>query len=122
MDDVVQALATGGIGAASLAALWWVLRRIGRAVESRRWTQHVAVQSVAEIAAERDRLHLRVHELELRLSSVEVRAAEVAAAAMGEAAACRAHAQRAIEERDRLARRIAGLTPTETESENSTGD
>jgi cell division protein FtsB len=50
------------------------------------------------IVAERDALKLRVHELELRTSSAEAVARQ-----------CRAHMAQAEDERDQLARRIAGL-------------
>lgn len=87
-----------GILAALASLAGWLAFRVGRFVTRQRWTHIVVAEDTERIATERDALRIRVHELELRTSAAEAKATS-----------CREHASRAIEERDRLARRIAGL-------------
>ena len=89
---------SGGLGATIVAVVWAIAARIGRWATRQRWTHTIETTDTALIAKERDELRVKVHEHELRTSAAEAKAAH-----------CRDHAAKAIEERDRLARKIAGL-------------
>ena len=100
-------IVSGGLGATVVATVWAVAARVGRWATRQRWTHTIQTTDTALIAAERDELAARVHELELRTSAAEAKAAH-----------CREHAARAIEERDQLARKIAGLGGTDAPAVN----